>query len=138
RPFLAIMGGAKISDKIGVIESLLTKVDRILIGGGMANTFLVAAGYNMADSLVEAEALDMARELLKTDRDTIELPVDLVVANAFAADAEYKVVSIEDVPAGWRALDIGPATIAHFSNHLSGARTVIWNGPMGVFEMPVF
>lgn len=138
RPFVAIMGGAKISDKIAVIESLLDKVDTILIGGGMANTFLAANGNNLGKSLVETDAVATAGELMKKGAGIIELPVDLVVANAFAADAEYKVVSIEDVPADWMALDIGPATIAHYANRLAGARTVIWNGPMGVFEMPVF
>lgn len=138
RPFIAILGGAKISDKIGVISNLLTKVDTILIGGGMANTFLAAQGYDMGDSLVEAESLETARKLMAQGEDMIALPVDLRVANAFAADAENKVVAVTDVPAGWRALDIGPATIAHYSNFLSGAKTVVWNGPMGVFEFPVF
>ena len=137
-PFIAILGGAKISDKIGVISNLLTKVDKILIGGGMANTFLAAQGYNMGDSLVEAEAIDKAKELLMAGAAQIELPVDLRVAAAFAADAENKVVSVAEVPTGWRALDIGPATVAHYSNHLAGAHTVVWNGPMGVFEFPVF
>ncbi len=138
RPFVAILGGAKISDKIGVISNLLTKVDRILIGGGMANTFLAAQGYNMGKSLVEAGAVEKAKELVEAGADKIELPVDLRVANAFAADAENKVVSVAEVPADWMALDIGPATIAHYSNHLAGAHTVVWNGPMGVFEFPVF
>lgn len=138
RPFVAIMGGAKISDKIAVIESLLQKVDSILIGGGMANTFLAALGQPMGKSLVESESLEIARDLMAKGAGIIELPVDLVVAAAFAADAENKVVSVEDVPAEWMALDIGPATIAHFSNRLAGARTVVWNGPMGVFEMPAF
>jgi phosphoglycerate kinase len=138
RPFVAILGGAKISDKIGVISNLLTKVDRILIGGGMANTFLAAQGYDMGKSLVEAEALEKAKELILSGADKIELPVDLRVASAFAADAESKVVAVNDVPAEWMALDIGPATIAHYSNHLAGARTVVWNGPMGVFEFPAF
>jgi phosphoglycerate kinase len=138
RPFVAILGGAKISDKIGVISNLLTKVDRILIGGGMANTFLAAQGYDMGDSLVEADVLDKAKELILAGADKIELPVDFRVASAFAADAESKVVAVNEVPAGWRALDIGPATIAHYSNHLSGAHTVVWNGPMGVFEFPAF
>jgi phosphoglycerate kinase len=139
RPFVAILGGAKISDKIGVISNLLTKVDAILIGGGMANTFLAAQGYDMGESLVEAEAVKTAAELMEgKGAGVIWLPVDLRVANAFAADAENKVVSVAEVPAGWRALDIGPATIAHFSNHLAGAKTVVWNGPMGVFEFPVF
>ncbi|MCB0056306.1 MAG: phosphoglycerate kinase [Caldilineaceae bacterium] len=138
RPFVAILGGAKISDKIGVISNLLTKVDVILIGGGMANTFLAAQGLAMGKSLVEAEALETARELMAKGGDIIQLPVDLVVAEAFAADAADNVVSADDVPAAWMALDIGPATIAHYANRLAGAKTVVWNGPMGVFEFPKF
>ena len=137
-PFIAIMGGSKISDKIGVIEALLQKVDSILIGGGMANTFLAAEGYSMGKSLVETEVLETARELMRKGAGIIHLPVDLVVASEFAADAEHQVVSVQDVPEGWMALDIGPATTAHFNNWLSGAKTVVWNGPMGVFEFPVF
>jgi phosphoglycerate kinase len=137
-PFIAILGGAKVSDKIAVIEALLTKVDTILIGGGMANTFLAAQGYDMGKSLVEVEALGTAADLMEKGAGIIQLPVDLRVATEFAADAENKIVSVEDVPADWMALDIGPATIAHFSNWLSGAKTVVWNGPMGVFEFPVF
>ncbi|MEZ4636509.1 MAG: phosphoglycerate kinase [Caldilineaceae bacterium] len=137
-PFVAIMGGAKISDKITVIENLLEKVDAILIGGGMANTFLAAQGYDMGKSLVEQEALATAEDLLSKGAGIIYLPVDLRVADQFAADAASQVVSIEDVPAGWMALDIGVATIAHYANRLSGARTVVWNGPMGVFEFPSF
>ena len=137
-PFVAIMGGAKISDKIAVIETLLTKVDTILIGGGMANTFLAAEGYAMGKSLVETDVLETAADLMRKGAGIIQLPVDLRVATAFAADAENQVVSVEDVPAEWMALDIGPATIAHYSNRLAGAKTVIWNGPMGVFEFPVF
>lgn len=138
QPFVAIMGGAKISDKIGVIETLLTKVDAILIGGGMANTFLAAEGYEMGKSLVEDDVLDQAIDLMRAGASIIQLPVDLRVATEFAADAENQVVSVEDVPANWMALDIGPATIAHYSNRLAGAKTIIWNGPMGVFEFPVF
>ncbi|GAB4557968.1 MAG: phosphoglycerate kinase [Anaerolineae bacterium] len=138
RPFIAILGGAKISDKIGVIQNLLGKVDALLIGGGMANTFLAAQGYDMAESLVEAESLDTAKELLAQGADKLHLPVDLVVADAFDANAQSKVVPVDEVPAGWRALDIGPATVAHFSNRLAGAKTVVWNGPMGVFEFPAF
>jgi phosphoglycerate kinase len=138
QPFVAILGGAKISDKIEVIKSLLPKVDTILIGGGMANTFLAAEGYPMGKSLVEKDALKTAVELMELGAEIIYLPVDLRVAQEFAADTEQKVVSVTDVPADWMALDIGPATIAHFSNRLAGAKTVIWNGPMGVFEFPVF
>ncbi len=138
RPFVAILGGAKISDKIGVISNLLDKVDVILIGGGMANTFLAAQGINMGKSLVEAESLDKARDLMAKGSDMIQLPVDLVVAETFAADARNAVVGADDVPAEWMALDIGPATIAHYANRLAGAKTVVWNGPMGVFEFAKF
>jgi phosphoglycerate kinase len=137
-PFLAIMGGAKISDKIAVIENLLQKVDSLLIGGGMANTFFVAQGYNVGNSLVEDAAIDTAKKLLDVHADKLVLPVDCVVAAEFKADAESKVVPVDEVPAGWMILDIGPASIAHFSNRLAAAKTVVWNGPMGVFEFPKF
>jgi phosphoglycerate kinase len=138
RPFLAILGGAKISDKIGVIQNLLPQVDSLLIGGGMANTFFKAQGLNVGDSLVEDGALDTARELLKSGDDKLVLPVDCVIADRFDAEAEAKTVPVDQVPAGWRILDIGPATVAHFSNRLAAAKTVVWNGPMGVFEFPRF
>jgi phosphoglycerate kinase len=132
------MGGAKISDKIAVIENLLSKVDSLLIGGGMANTFFVAQGHNVGKSLVEAEATDTAKKLLAEHADKLVLPVDCVVAMEFKADAEAKIVPVDEVPADWMILDIGPATIAHFSNRLAAAKTVVWNGPMGVFEFPRF
>lgn len=138
RPFVAILGGAKVSDKIAVIENLLNKVDAILIGGGMANTFLAAQGYATGKSLVEEDALETARSLLEKGADHIHLPVDLVVADAFAADAQKATVAVDAIPDGWMALDIGPASIAHFANRLAGAKTVVWNGPMGVFEFPAF
>lgn len=138
QPFLAIMGGAKISDKISVIENLLSQVDGLLIGGGMANTFFVAQGYNVGRSLVEEEAIDTAKTLLSDHADKLILPVDCVVATEFKADAEAKVAPVDEVPAGWMILDIGPATIAHFANRLAAAKTVVWNGPMGVFEFPRF
>lgn len=141
RPFVTIIGGAKISDKIAVIENLLGKVDALLIGGGMANTFLLAKGYNMADSLVEQESVATAKELIgKAETSGIDfmLPTDLVVADAFSEDANRKVVAADAVPAGWRALDIGPETIAAFGAAVTSAKTVIWNGPMGVFEMGPF
>ncbi|MCK6629069.1 MAG: phosphoglycerate kinase [Anaerolineae bacterium] len=138
QPFLAIMGGAKISDKIAVIENLLSKVDSLLIGGGMANTFFVAQGHNVGKSLVEAEAVDTAKKLLAEHAEKLVLPVDCVVAAEFKADAEAKVAPVDEVPADWMILDIGPATIAHFSNRLAAAKTVVWNGPMGVFEFPRF
>jgi phosphoglycerate kinase len=138
RPFVAILGGAKISDKIGVIENLLTKADKILIGGGMANTFLAAKGYDMADSLVETEVLDTAKDLLSRSGDKLLLPVDMVLGNAFDAEAEKRTVPLDDVPAGWRMLDIGPLTVDIFGDEIMGAGTVVWNGPMGVFEFPRF
>ncbi len=138
RPFVTILGGAKISDKIGVIHNLLTKADQILIGGGMANTFFAAQGYQMADSLVEKEALDTARELLKDGGQKLRLPVDVVIANAFSNDAESKVIPVGAVPAGWRIMDIGPETVANYARVIENAGTIVWNGPMGVFEMPKF
>ncbi len=138
RPFVAILGGAKISDKIGVIKNLLTKADKILIGGGMANTFLKAQGYEMADSLVEAEVLDVAKDLLAQSAGKLMLPVDMVLANAFDQEAEMKTVDLGDVPAGWRVLDIGPKTVEAFNAVVANAGTVVWNGPMGVFEFPKF
>jgi phosphoglycerate kinase len=138
KPFVAIIGGAKISDKIGVIRNLLRKVDALLIGGGMANTFLAAKGYEMADSLVEAESIDTAKELMAEGGDKLVLPVDGVVADAFSADAASKIVPANGVEAGWRMLDIGPKTIELFGAKLAGAKTVVWNGPMGVFEFPAF
>jgi phosphoglycerate kinase len=138
RPFIAIMGGAKISDKISAIENLVTKVDALLIGGGMANTFFVAQGYSTGKSLVEAEAVDTAKKLLDEHTDKLILPVDCVVASEFKAEAESKVVPVDEVPDDWMILDIGPATVAHFANRLAAAKTVVWNGPMGVFEFPRF
>ena len=138
RPFVAVLGGAKVSDKIAVIENLLQKVDAVLVGGGMANTFLASCGRRMEASLVETGALDTARALLRDGDGIIQLPVDLVAADSFAANAVHRTVSVEEVPAGWMALDIGAATVAHFANRLAGACTVLWNGPMGVFELPTF
>jgi phosphoglycerate kinase len=138
RPFIAILGGAKISDKIGVIRNLLNRADQVLIGGGMANTFFKAQGYPVGDSLVEEEALDTARELVQSGSTKLRLPIDVVVANAFDAEAEAKVMPMGPVEDGWRILDIGPETIATFGRTLQGAGTVVWNGPMGVFEFPRF
>ncbi len=139
RPFVAILGGAKVSGKIEVIGALLGKVDQLLIGGGMANTFFAAQGRDMADSLVEAEALETARDILASAGDKLRLPLDQRIADAFDSDANQRVIgAADDVPAGWQSLDIGPATIEAFSAALSGARTIVWNGPMGVFEMPAF
>lgn len=141
RPFVTVIGGAKISDKIGVIDNLLGKVDALLIGGGMANTFLVAQGHDLGDSLVEQESVETARSLIEqaTQRNVeLRLPTDAVIADAFDADANRKVVKVDAVPAGWRILDIGPETVAAYAEVIRGAKTVIWNGPMGVFEMPPF
>ena len=138
QPFVAIQGGAKISGKIEVIDNLLPKVQRLLIGGGMANTFFKAQGYQVGDSLVEDDATDIAVEMLQQGADKLVLPVDVVVADAFAADAENKVVPASQVPDGWRIMDVGPETLSRFGEVLRPARTVVWNGPMGVFEFPVF
>jgi phosphoglycerate kinase len=141
RPFVTVIGGAKISDKIGVIENLLGKVDALLIGGGMANTFLLAQGHKVGDSLVEQESVDLAKDLLQkaADRNVkLMLPVDVVVADAFDNHANTQLVAANAVPDGWRILDIGSETVEQFSAVVKDAKTVIWNGPMGVFEMPKF
>ncbi|HWI51661.1 MAG TPA: phosphoglycerate kinase [Symbiobacteriaceae bacterium] len=138
RPFVAIIGGAKVSDKITVIENLLPKVDWLIIGGGMANTFLAAKGYATGKSLVETEKIETAKVLLEKANGKILLPSDLVVASEFKADAEHKVVSCDAIPDGWMALDIGPESAKAFGNAIKEALTVVWNGPMGVFEMPSF
>jgi phosphoglycerate kinase len=137
-PFVAILGGAKISDKIGVMDNLLTKVDGLLIGGGMANTFLKAQGHEIGQSLVEDDSLDVARETLERAGERLALPVDVVVADRFDAEADSKVVPVDQVPEDWRILDIGPKTVELFRQKLAGAKTVVWNGPMGVFEFPRF
>jgi phosphoglycerate kinase len=138
RPFVVIMGGAKISDKIGVIKNLLKKADTILIGGGMANTFFKAQGYTLADSLVEDEALETAKELLKAAGKKIQLPVDVVLGDKFDAEAAIKTIDLGNIPDGWRILDIGEKTVASFASVIKTAGTVLWNGPMGVFEFPKF
>ena len=138
KPFIAILGGAKISDKIGVIRNLLTKADQVLIGGGMANTFFKAQGYPVADSLVEDAALETARQLLQVGGTRLRLPVDMVVGDKFEAEANSKTMPMGSVPDGWRIMDIGPATVAAYAKIVAGAGTVVWNGPMGVFEFPKF
>jgi phosphoglycerate kinase len=137
-PFVAILGGVKISDKIGVVDNLLRKVSALLIGGGMANTFLEAQGHQVGQSLVEEESLPLARELLDKAGRKLVLPVDVVVADRFDAEAQSKIVSVEEVPAEWRILDIGPATVERFAQELYTAKTVVWNGTMGVAEFPQF
>jgi phosphoglycerate kinase len=138
RPFVAILGGAKVSDKIGVINNLLTKADAVLIGGGMANTFIKAQGFEVADSLVEDESLPVARGLLDKAAGKLHLPVDVVLADKFDAEADSRLELAGNVPAGWRILDIGPQTVKAFGAIIAGAGTVVWNGPMGVFEFPKF
>ena len=138
RPYVAILGGAKVSDKIGVIQALLAEVDRLLIGGGMANTFLLAQGYEVGDSLVETDSLDTARKLMQEAGQRLLLPTDVVIADDFAADARADVVPATEVPPGWRILDIGFDTFERYKRALLSAKTVVWNGPMGVFEFPRF
>lgn len=138
RPFVAILGGAKVSDKIGVIKNLLSKADSVLIGGGMANTFFKAQGYPLGDSLVEDEALETAKELVKAGGGKLHLPVDVVIADKFDNEAAAKIMEVGAVPDGWRILDIGPKTVENYAKAVSGAGTVVWNGPMGVFEMSNF
>ncbi|MEA5137247.1 MAG: phosphoglycerate kinase [Candidatus Fimivivens sp.] len=141
RPFVAILGGAKVSDKIGVIESLLDKADSILIGGGMAYTFFAAQGREIGTSICEQEKIDIARQLLQKAQQkgvALLLPDDNVVADKFAEDAQAQTVSSAAIPAGWMGMDIGPKTIERYSDVIKNAKTVVWNGPMGVFEMSKF
>ena len=141
RPFVAILGGAKVADKIGVIKNLLTKCDSLIIGGGMAYTFFKAKGYEIGNSLLDAESIDLAKDLMKEAEErgvNLLLPVDTVVAKEFAADAEHKTVASNEIPEGWQGLDIGEKTIELFRKTILEAKTVVWNGPMGVFEFPAF
>jgi len=138
RPFVAVLGGAKVSDKIGVIHNLLEKVDSLLIGGGMANTFFKAQGKAVEESLVENDKLEEARRLMSDAGSKLILPVDVVVADRLDAEAQKRTVNVDAVPAGWRILDIGPESIKLFRQSLQTARTVVWNGPMGVFELAPF
>lgn len=137
RPFVAILGGAKVSDKIGVIDHLLDKADKIIIGGGMAYTFYAAKGIKTGDSLVEKDKIDVAKQILDKAGDKVVLPIDNVVADKFDNDANTKVVE-GDIDDGWMALDIGPKSVKEFEDVLKDAKTVVWNGPMGVFEKPNF
>ncbi|RZI49626.1 phosphoglycerate kinase [Lactococcus kimchii] len=138
RPFVAILGGSKVSDKIGVIENLLSKADKVIIGGGMAYTFLKAQGYEIGTSLVENDKLDLAKELLEKAAGKLILPVDHKVANAFAGYTEVKETADQNIPAGFMGLDVASKTIADYNTQLEGAKTVVWNGPVGVFENPDF
>lgn len=138
RPFVAIVGGAKVSDKIGVIKQLLTKANYVLIGGGMAYTFLKAQGYNIGDSICELDKLDVANEILSLGKDKIILPIDVKLNNQFANDGDIKVVSYDQIPDGYQGLDIGDQTIELFAKYIKNAKTIVWNGPMGVFEFSNF
>ena len=138
RPYVVVLGGAKVSDKLAVIEALLPKVDKLLIGGGMCFTFLKAQGYEVGASLLETEMIDTCRDLLERGAGRIVLPTDIVAATAFAADAEHSVVPVDAIPADRMGLDVGPETVAAFAGILAGAKTVFWNGPMGVFELAPF
>ena len=141
RPFVAIMGGAKVSDKLGVIENLIRKVDSLLIGGGMVYTFLKAKGYDIGNSLLDEERLSFAREMMDlADQNGTEILLceDVVVADKFAADAQVRVVDVNEIPEGWMGLDIGPKTAKTFADRIAKAKTVVWNGPMGAFEMAPF
>ncbi|MCW2566764.1 MAG: pgk [Mycobacterium sp.] len=138
RPYAVVLGGSKVSDKLGVIDALLPKVDRMLIGGGMCFTFLAAQGHGVGDSLLEADQLDTCRRLLAAAGDKLVLPTDIVVADAFSADANTQVVAADAIPDGGKGLDIGPESVFRFAAELGGAGTVFWNGPMGVFELAPF
>jgi phosphoglycerate kinase len=138
RPFVAILGGAKVSDKLGVIESLLGTADSLLIGGAMGFTFFEALGYEIGDSLVEDDYREEAKRLMEEAGDRLVLPVDVVVADAMEEGAEFETVAVDSIPSGKMGLDIGPETVALFEGHISGASTIFWNGPMGVFEIDDF
>ncbi len=141
RPFVAILGGSKVSGKIGVLEHLATRVDKVIVGGGMAFTFLKAMDYEVGDSLLEPDMIDLARNIIRKLRENgvkFYLPVDCVVAQTMEAGAETKIVTTQEIPKGWRALDIGPASVKLFSEAIQNAKTIIWNGPMGVFELDAF
>lgn len=141
RPFTAIIGGAKVKDKIGVIKNLLDKVDHLLIGGGLSNTFIKAMGHDVGQSLLEEDKLDLARSLIeqaKVKGVNLVLPLDCVIADAFSEKAATQVVAVENIPAGWQALDLGPKTVERFRDAISASKLVIWNGPLGVFEMAPF
>jgi phosphoglycerate kinase len=136
RPYVVVLGGSKVSDKLAVIESLLPEVDTLLVGGGMCFTFLKAQGHEVGDSLLEADQVEAAGRFLETGK--VVLPVDVVVATEVSADADTKVVPADGIPAGTKGLDIGPRSVEQFAAALDGARTVFWNGPMGVFELAPF
>jgi phosphoglycerate kinase len=138
RPYVVVLGGSKVSDKLGVISALLPKVDRLVVGGGMCFTFLKARGFEVGDSLLEDDQVETCRRLLERDGDRIDLPTDVVVAGDIAEDAETQVVDADQIPAGTKGLDVGPVTVDRFGGAVTAAGTVFWNGPMGVFEVAPF
>lgn len=138
RPYAVVLGGSKVSDKLGVIEALAPKVDTLVIGGGMAFTFLAAQGYSVGNSLLQEDQIGVCKDLLERFGDVIHLPVDIVVGDKFAADAEAETVKASDIPDGWMGLDIGPDSVSRFAVVLSNAKTIFWNGPAGVFEFEKF
>jgi len=138
RPYVVVLGGAKISDKLGLVRKLMDEADAMLIGGGMANTFLASQGLDLADSLVERDSLATAAELLARAGSRLHLPTDVVAAAALSELAEHRVTRVDQIPAGWRAVDIGPQTLRQFTDALLPAKTILWNGPMGVFEVSPF
>lgn len=141
RPFVVILGGAKVGGKIGVLENLADKADKVIVGGGMAFTFIKAMGYEVGNSLVESDMIDFAikiMEKLRTNRVKFYLPVDVVIAQSIDTGAETKIVPVQEIPQGWRGLDIGPASVKLFTEALHDAKTILWNGPMGVFEIDAF
>ncbi|MEI4271412.1 phosphoglycerate kinase [Klenkia sp. LSe6-5] len=138
RPYVVVLGGSKVSDKLAVIEAMLPKVDRLLVGGGMCFTFLAAQGHGVGDSLLETDQVETCRRLLAEAGDKVVLPVDVVCAEALVADAQVKVVPVDAIPDGLKGLDVGPNTVDLFGQHLADAHTVFWNGPMGVFELAPF
>ena len=138
RPYVVVLGGAKVSDKLGVIQALAQKADKVIIGGGMCYTFLAAQGINVQQSLLQEEQIDKCKELLEEFGSKLVLPVDLVAAAGFAADADNKIVPLTDIPEGWMSLDVGPETVKKYADVLATAKTVFWNGPMGVFEFAAF
>ncbi|GAA1472584.1 MULTISPECIES: phosphoglycerate kinase [Corynebacterium] len=137
-PYVVVLGGAKVSDKLGVIEALAGKADKVIIGGGMCYTLLAAQGYNVQNSLLQEDQIDNCKELLERFGEKIVLPVDLVAATEFDAQAENKVVALDGIPEGWQSLDIGPESVKEFDEVIASSKTVFWNGPMGVFEMEAF
>lgn len=137
-PYVVVLGGAKVSDKLGVIEALADKADKVIIGGGMCYTLLAAKGYNVQNSLLQEDQIDNCKDLLERFGDKLVLPVDLIAATEFNADAESKVVALDGIPEGWMSLDIGPESVKVFDEVIASSKTVFWNGPMGVFEMEAF